>query len=263
MESKLNLAVKIKKCEAAYIGCFTQKYDNDIVVRYRDSKLVDMYNHNFTYVKKFLSIDNMKQMIKSELDNNISEKKDFIRLTMDEKPDAKCIEEYNGKLLIEHYGMYSYTPMKSPEWNALNEYQVEMIDDFFKVEDLVFLDVTYDSENCGEDFCNRRARRRGDVYLSEEPLSSYICYYNKMPVGKCDLFLHEGIAKIEDFVVLPSYQRRGVGTTILKYIMDQALSSGADVIYLVADEDDTPKEMYLKLGFEKAGDSYAIFGNLS
>jgi spore maturation protein CgeE len=59
--------------------------------------------------------------------------------------------------------------------------------------------------------------------------------------------------------VLPEYQRRGIGTTILKYLIDTALSMGVEGIYLVADEDDTPKEMYRKLGFEKVDESYSLF----
>ena len=59
--------------------------------------------------------------------------------------------------------------------------------------------------------------------------------------------------------MLPEYQHHGIGTIILKFMIDTALSKGAETIYLTADEDDTPKEMYKKLGFEKVGDSYALF----
>lgn len=89
-------------------------------------------------------------------------------------------------------------------------------------------------------------------------MDTYICYYDKIPVGSCQLFLYNGIAKIEDFTVSPEYQRRGIGTTILKYVIDIALSKKAELIYLSADEDDTAKEMYEKLGFEKVSESYAL-----
>lgn len=52
--------------------------------------------------------------------------------------------------------------------------------------------------------------------MSEIPVETYICYYDEIPVGSCQLFLYDGIAKIEDFTVSQEYQRRGIGTTILK-----------------------------------------------
>jgi len=259
MDQSLKIKEKISSCEVAYINCFSECYENNQIMRYRDSQLNDMYDHNFTYIKKALSIDALQKIIKDEINLNQQENKDFFKITMDEMPDVKCLEGYNGKMEIGHYGQYVYMPMKSPDWNTLNGYVIRKIADSSMVEDLVSLDLIHDSESCGEDFCYRRARRRGRVYLSEIPLESYICYYNGMPVGNCDLFLYERIANIEDFAVLPEYQRHGIGTTILKFMIDTALSKGAETIYLTADEDDTPKEMYKKLGFEKAGDSYELF----
>lgn len=123
---------------------------------------------------------------------------------------------------------------------------------------MVELDLAQDGDTFEKDFCQRRARRMGQASLSEIPVDTYICYYDKIPVGSCELFLNDGIAKIEDFTVSPEYQRRGIGTTILKYVIDIALSNKAELIYLSADEADTAKEMYKKLGFEKVSESYAL-----
>ncbi|MEG2918437.1 MAG: GNAT family N-acetyltransferase [Clostridium sp.] len=116
------------------------------------------------------------------------------------------------------------------------------------VEDLVLLDLIQDSETLKEDFCQRRAISMGQASLSEIPVDTYICYYDKIPVGSCQLFLYNGLAKIEDFTVSPEYQRRGIGTNILKYVIDIALLKKVEVIYLSADEEDTAKEMYKKNG---------------
>jgi spore maturation protein CgeE len=253
------LLEKIQSCEETYKKCFSRNYETDVVVRYRDDNLKDMYNHNFTYIKKALPSNRLKELIEEETAINKGENKDFLRLTMDEMPGVDFLEESAGKLSLEHYGFYSYSLMKSPDWNVLKGYEIKIVQSSSMVEDLVTMDVTVDSERCGEDFCCRRARRKGKVYLSDETLYSYVCYNSGLPVGKCDLYLHEGTAKIEDFEVLPDYQRRGVGTTVLKYLIDQALNGGANTIYLVADEDDTPKEMYLKLGFDKVGETFALF----
>lgn len=80
-----------------------------------------------------------------------------------------------------------------------------------------------------------------------------------MPVGNCDLFIQDGIAKIEDFAVNLDDQRQGFGTTLLKFIIQLALNQNCHTLYLVTDEEDTAKEMYQKLGFYKIGERIEYF----
>ncbi len=253
---------KIKSCEITYISCFSEYVEDNQVIRYRDDQLPDMYDHNYTYIKRELSNHVLSKLIEEEIEQNRREKKNFIKLAMDAMPDRKWLESLPQKFTIEHSGYYVVPSLTSPQWNTVEDCKISQVVNPAMIEELVFMDLIHDGERCGEDFCMRRARRRGRVYLSETPLDSYICYSNGNLVGNCDLFMDEDVAKIEDFAVLPAYQRRGIGTTILKYVIDTALTKGAELIYLVADEGDTPQEMYKKLGFEKIGDSYALFGKL-
>lgn len=258
MNQYLKIQEKIKHNEVTYIRCFSEAFENEQIIRFRDSKMSDMKFHNSTNVKKTLSEDTLQKIIKEEIELNHKEGKDFCRITIDELPTEKCLKEYGEKLEIEHYGNYVYVSMESPKWNTLRGHSIRKIIDDSMVEDLVSLDLIQDGETFESDFCQRRARRTGQASLSEIPVDTYICYYDKIPVGSCQLFLYNGIAKIEDFTVSPEYQRRGIGTTILKYVIDIALSKKAELIYLSADEDDTAKEMYEKLGFEKVSESYAL-----
>lgn len=262
MDKYLKIQEKIRCSEIAYLSCFTERYENEQIIRYRDSQLKDMHFHNFTYIKKPVSKEVFQQIIKEEIQLNYQENKDFCRFALDEMPNEKYLKGSHWEQGIEHYGNYVYVPMKSPKWNTLNGYQIRKITDSSMVEDLVLMDLIHEGEILGKDFCNRRARRLGQVYLSEMPVDSYICYLDKLPVGNCDLFLNNGIAKIENFTVLSEYQRKGVGTTILKYIIDTALSNGAEMIYLTADEYDTPKEMYKKFGFAKVRDLFILICKL-
>lgn len=262
MDQYLKIQEKIKHSEITYISCFSECFENEQIIRFRDSKMKDMHFHNSTNIKKTLSEDVLQQIIKEEIELNYKEGKDFCRITIDELPDEKCLERYHEKLEIEHYGNYVYIPMESPKWNTLNRYLIRKIADYSMVEDLVSLDLIQDSETYEKDFCQRRATRIGQASLSEIPVDTYICYDDKIPVGSCELFLYNGIAKIEDFAVSPEYQRRGIGTTILKYVIDIALLKKAEVIYLSADEEDTAKEMYKNLGFKKVSESYALLYKL-
>ena len=122
------------------------------------------------------------------------------------------------------------------------------------IDDVLFCDLQFDEAVHGKDFCTRRCYRRGKVYVSDKGVNSYVCYHNGNIIGTCNLFMYNGTAKIEDFAVLPTYQRKGYGTTILKSLIDIAIKENSHTIYLVTDEDDTAKDMYGKIGFKKVGE---------
>ena len=222
----------------------------------------DMYDHNYLHIKGAPTLDDLLRIIAGEIKLNREENLGFCKITMDVMQHATSLKEYDDKLQIEHYGQYVFTPAEPPGWPLKAECEIRKIADPAMVEDLVYLDTTQYSGVCGEDFCIRRAKYRGRVYLSNASIESYICYYQGEPAGNCDLFLYDGTAKIEDFTVLSKYRHQGLGTAILKHLICAAFAKGARMIYLTTDEDDTPKEMYVKLGFEKVSDSYALLRKL-
>jgi len=120
-----------------------------------------------------------------------------------------------------------------------------------RINDIIQKDIETDGEMLGEDFCTRRTLRKGNVHENNENIDNYLLYYNNELIATCELFIKNGIAKIEDFGVLEKHQRKGYGTTLLKHVVDKALEKDVETIFLVADEEDTAKEMYLKLGFSK------------
>ena len=59
-----------------------------------------------------------------------------------------------------------------------------------------------------------------------------------------------GVASIVSVGTLPDLRGRGVGATMVIDMVARARQRGADLVYLIARADDSPKEMYRKLGFE-------------
>jgi ribosomal protein S18 acetylase RimI-like enzyme len=68
-------------------------------------------------------------------------------------------------------------------------------------------------------------------------------------VGTIALAIHRQVASILSVGTLPEARRRGVGRTMVIAMIDRARAAGADLVYLVARADDSPKDMYRKLGF--------------
>ena len=72
-------------------------------------------------------------------------------------------------------------------------------------------------------------------------------------VGSTDVIVREQTAEIDNFYVLPSHQRQGIGSQIQQFVMEQYEDK---TIILVADGEDTPKDMYAKQGYQFIGFQY-------
>jgi ribosomal protein S18 acetylase RimI-like enzyme len=72
----------------------------------------------------------------------------------------------------------------------------------------------------------------------------------------CVMFSDGEIAQIEDVATLKDYRGRGLATELLGLAISEAKEAAHDLIFLVADEEDWPKDLYGKLGFEPMGLSY-------
>jgi ribosomal protein S18 acetylase RimI-like enzyme len=69
-------------------------------------------------------------------------------------------------------------------------------------------------------------------------------------VGTVALALYRGLASILSVGTLPDARRRGVGRSMVLDMVARARAARADLVYLVARADDSPKDMYRKLGFQ-------------
>lgn len=68
-------------------------------------------------------------------------------------------------------------------------------------------------------------------------------------VARCDLFLHDGTAQVEEVVTDPQHRGRGHASLLVRDAVARARAAGAHTVFLVADADDWPRELYRRLGF--------------
>ncbi len=71
--------------------------------------------------------------------------------------------------------------------------------------------------------------------------------------GCCELYDLEGVAQIEDVNTLEEFRGRGLARAFVLRAAREAERAGADLVFLVADDTDWPKELYGKLGFDPVG----------
>jgi GNAT superfamily N-acetyltransferase len=66
------------------------------------------------------------------------------------------------------------------------------------------------------------------------------------------------IAQIEDVATLRGYRRRGLARATVSAAIDAALELRHALVFIVADDDDWPKDLYARLGFEPVGRTWAF-----
>lgn len=69
----------------------------------------------------------------------------------------------------------------------------------------------------------------------------------------CVLYEEDGIGEIDDVVTAMSYRRRGFARAVVSAATRASLRSGNELTFLLADDEDWPKELYARLGYEPIG----------
>ena len=73
--------------------------------------------------------------------------------------------------------------------------------------------------------------------------------------GSCELYLEGDVAQIEDVNTLEEFRGRGVARNVVLRAAEEAARSGATFVFLFADEQDWPRHLYARLGFDEVGQS--------
>ncbi|MDF2696958.1 MAG: Acetyltransferase, partial [Labilithrix sp.] len=72
-------------------------------------------------------------------------------------------------------------------------------------------------------------------------------------VSWADLYVAQGVGQVEDVATKEEHRGMGYASAVVLRAAEEARAEGADLVFLVADGDDWPKELYGKLGFDTVG----------
>jgi GNAT superfamily N-acetyltransferase len=72
------------------------------------------------------------------------------------------------------------------------------------------------------------------------------------------LYSDGATAQVEDVATLRDYRRRGLARAAVSLAIDAALEMGHRFVFIIADEDDWPKELYGRLGFDPIGRAWSF-----
>ena len=72
-------------------------------------------------------------------------------------------------------------------------------------------------------------------------------------VGTCELYVHDGMAQVESVDTLEEFRGRGVARNLVLRAAAEGRAEGADLVFIEADADDWPQQLYERLGFAHVG----------
>jgi predicted GNAT family N-acyltransferase len=72
-------------------------------------------------------------------------------------------------------------------------------------------------------------------------------------VAWAKLWTRDGMAQVEDVVCLAEHRGNGYGRDVVAAATRTALAEDAELVFIVADADDWPKDLYRRLGYEPVG----------
>ncbi|WP_099203423.1 GNAT family N-acetyltransferase [Miniphocaeibacter massiliensis] len=242
----------IINCEISFRKCFSKYLGTNSIVRFRDYELPKMYDHNMTLIKtKNIDKEELKEIIKEEVKISYKDGLSFTKILIDkliEEDTLKTILEYKE---ITYYGFYELLNNEYSNWKINEISNVIVANNKKHIDDLCELEISEYGEVCGKEFCEKSIRLRSKVFLEPGNSKMYLIYMGNELVGKCQLFIKNKTAKIENFDVKESFRNKRIGTSLLKEIVKKAVDSRVNEIYLVTDESDRVKDMYKKLRFEQ------------
>jgi len=116
-----------------------------------------------------------------------------------------------------------------------------------------FLKLQYEEDlKYGENFASEKQallqRQFHDAHKHQ-----LLAYYDGIPVGSTELIEEKTTVEIDNLFVLEAFQRKGIGSQLQQYVMQKFPDK---IVILVADGEDTPREMYQKQNYVYQGFQY-------
>lgn len=96
------------------------------------------------------------------------------------------------------------------------------------------------------DFVRRQTEHYVKRSKTEEGFAYFAAFLDGKIAGCCYVLRRDGLVELDGLIVDPDVRKQYVASSLLAYAAEQL----EGILYLHADKEDTPKDMYAKMGFE-------------
>ena len=196
------------------------------LTKWEDNLLPDKYDHNCFEYSAQPTLEEYESALQYQKEKDAT----FIKL----EGDAPLENSFG---LEQGVTATMVLTRRDAQWNVNPDIAFRRPD----IAELEEIEVKHYGAVYGEDFSRRNIRR---LY---EKLTYHGAYLADKLVGAGYSFSADGMTCVDGLIVDTDYRKQYVATSLLAHIRD---THPEDILFLHADEDDTPKDMYLRMGFE-------------
>ncbi|WP_080146873.1 GNAT family N-acetyltransferase [Marinilactibacillus piezotolerans] len=222
--------------------------ENEFFEQFFNENLPERYDSNFFRLKyqptiaEFELIEQMQLVY--HLDAGLKHLKFYWPPNKGFTPEIVSYFEQEG-YQIEMLELYSIEPAQFKAGKTDSEITIEplsaqILKDFYQVNEPA-------DRLHGQEFVNLK-RRMYAAMVDDPAIVPYIAFIDGTAVGTVTAIVGDKTVEIDDLLTSENYRHQGVATALQKQVMQLAESQQKRVI-LVADGDDTPREMYLKQNY--------------
>ncbi len=241
---------RIRKAERSFKMLFSQKCAfSEHLEKWQDDDLYDMYDHN-----QFVPL--LDDTTDKELEQAIAYQhqlgRSFLKLDTREKLDEALTERFSLEECCTETMLLQNKQKNIEAWKCNPDVIIHDSASSDVLADLLQIDIETFASDYGEDFIRRRDARYVKKAMETPGFHYYVAYLDGKVAGSCYACAIDGYVVMDALVVREAFRKRYVATTLMKHIASQF----KEEMFLHADADDTPKEMYRKMGFETVDELY-------
>jgi len=223
--------------------------ENEFFIQFTNSDIPNHYDSNYLLLKFSPSLEEFKLIEQMHKDYQKSIQQKHLKFNWPEniglRPDLlSYLDQQNYKM-----------GMQNLYWTTLDSFNVKTINQKLSIQKVTdqnfkdFLEINLEEDRLyGKSFLNQQK----EMYLYQYPLKKttfILAYLKNQPVGSLILVHSKNHLEIDHVLTKTEFRENKVATTLLNDVINNFTGHKKFVI-LVADAEDSPKEMYEKMGFQ-------------
>ncbi|MCG7342558.1 GNAT family N-acetyltransferase [Sporosarcina sp. ACRSL] len=229
--------------------------ENALYRHFHYPEMLIRYDSNFIKFKTLPSLTEFKEVENYLKDFHMNNGQNHVKFSF--PANSKPTEELFAYLHTKGYEisfleLYAIEPKHFPLVTNNPDIDIQVVTDN-NLNALLDLQYKHDLE-IGTEF----AEKKTDLIkrqFNDPDILQILAVYKGSPAGYVDVIISNEIVEIDNFTVDEEFRKKGIGSRLQKFVMD---SFPEKVVILVADGEDTPREMYKKQNYQYRGFTYEI-----
>ncbi|WP_174612825.1 GNAT family N-acetyltransferase [Virgibacillus ihumii] len=229
--------------------------ENKLYEQFHYPEMPIRYDSSFIEFKRMPMLDQFKEAEKYLINFHKQHNQNHLRFYFADntKPVGELLEYIsNQNYDVGFMELYLINPKDFPQAAENPDIKIEQVthitlDDYLKLQ--------YETDmQFGEVFAKQKVGLNNRQFEAGQYVQ-VIAYYHGTPAGTMDIFVGDEAVEIENLEVRGEFQRQGIGSQLQRYAMENYSNSE---IILIADGEDTPREMYQKQNYRYQGYKYEL-----